>query len=57
MEFHFDVCGEDYSLAGSASSMTKKKLNQPSIAGGSTRIGDSLVDPWGIYEKISLVVS
>lgn len=28
MEFHFDVCGEDYSLAGSASSMIKKKLNQ-----------------------------
>ena len=31
MEFHFDVCGEDYSLAGSASSMTKKKLNQLGI--------------------------
>ena len=28
MEFHFDVCGDDYSLAGSASSMIKKKLNQ-----------------------------
>ena len=31
MEFHFDVCGEDYSLAGSASSMIKKKLNQLGI--------------------------
>ncbi len=31
MEFHFDVCGKDYSLAGSASSMTKKKLNQLGI--------------------------
>lgn len=28
MEFHFKVCGEDYSLAGSASGMIKKKLNQ-----------------------------
>lgn len=28
MEFHFEVCGEDYSLAGSASGMIKKKLNQ-----------------------------
>lgn len=31
MEFHFDVCGIDYSLAGSASSMIKKKLNQLGI--------------------------
>ncbi len=31
MEFHFDVCGKDYSLAGSASSMIKKKLNQLGI--------------------------
>ncbi len=31
MEFHFDVCGKDYSLAGSASSSTKKKLNQLGI--------------------------
>jgi anti-sigma regulatory factor (Ser/Thr protein kinase) len=31
MEFHFDVCGVDYSLAGSASSMIKKKLNQLGI--------------------------
>lgn len=28
MEFHFEVCGEDYSLAGSASGHIKKKLNQ-----------------------------
>ncbi|MBB6482444.1 ATP-binding protein [Spirochaeta isovalerica] len=28
MEFHFDVCGEDYSMAGSASGAIKKKLNQ-----------------------------
>ena len=28
MEFHFDVCGVDYSMAGSASGMVKKKLKQ-----------------------------